>query len=191
MHPQDTIPLGFCQCGCGERTTVPTKTQASLGRVRGVPMRFIRGHGKRAVPHWIEDPQTHCWIWQMKSRVNGYGQVNIGNTTSTTAHRWVYEQLRGSIPKDRVLDHLCRVRLCVNPDHMEIVTIAENNRRGLNAHLTLEQVAAILALKGTATIREIAAQFGIDSSVISRIHNGLTWHDPSVPTRTGLRTDNG
>lgn len=46
------------------------------------------------------------------------------------AHRAAYEALRGPIPEDRVLDHLCRVRRCYNPWHLEIVTIGENVRRG-------------------------------------------------------------
>ena len=48
------------------------------------------------------------------------------------AHRWAWEQVRGQIPKGLVVDHLCRVRWCCNPDHMELVTNRENILRGIS-----------------------------------------------------------
>lgn len=51
------------------------------------------------------------------------------------AHRFVYEQIRGPIPDGMDIDHLCRVRNCVNPDHMEPVTRRENTLRGLKGRL--------------------------------------------------------
>ena len=48
------------------------------------------------------------------------------------AHRWAWEQAKGPIPKGLVVDHLCRVRWCCNPDHMELVTNRENILRGIS-----------------------------------------------------------
>lgn len=60
----------------------------------------------------------------------GYGQVNTTRRTSPMrSHRVVYEHLIGPIPDDMVIDHLCRVKCCVNPAHLEVVTQAENCRR--------------------------------------------------------------
>lgn len=70
-----------------------------------------------------------CWLWQAGISGNtGYGNIWwLGRTQS--AHRVAYTLLRGSIPPELTIDHLCRVRHCVNPDHLELVTQAENNRR--------------------------------------------------------------
>lgn len=68
-----------------------------------------------------------CWLWSGRL-VHGYGQVAVGQTTKR-AHRYVYEALLGPIPDGLTLDHLCRVRNCVNPDHLEPVTQRENLMR--------------------------------------------------------------
>lgn len=50
MQPHDTtqdIPYGYCKCGCGQKTTIPTKTSRKLGRIKGQPMHYIRGHSGR------------------------------------------------------------------------------------------------------------------------------------------------
>ena len=75
-----------------------------------------------------------CWLWTGSIRSDGYGVTGIMGPPRL-AHRLVYELERGDIPPGMVLDHLCRVRCCVNPDHLEVVTIAENTRRGMGAEL--------------------------------------------------------
>lgn len=77
------------------------------------------------------DPETGCWLWTGALTVDGYGQVPWppGSRKMHRAHRLVWTLLSGSIPDGMVLDHLCRVRHCVNPDHMEVVTQSENARR--------------------------------------------------------------
>lgn len=61
-----------------------------------------------------------CWEWQ-GCTTGGYGSLTIRNRTAT-AHRWAWTLLVGPIPDGIQLDHLCRVRHCVNPDHLELVT---------------------------------------------------------------------
>jgi hypothetical protein len=73
---------------------------------------------------------TGCWLWTASCRQNGYGQVYFRGTM-TEAHRAVWTLHRGSVPIGMQLDHLCRVRSCVNPDHLEVVTGRENTYRSL------------------------------------------------------------
>lgn len=70
-----------------------------------------------------------CWLWTGTTTKAGYGQVRR-NGKAIYAHRAVYEALVGPIPEGLQIDHLCRVRNCVNPLHLEPVTQRENLLRG-------------------------------------------------------------
>lgn len=74
---------------------------------------------------------TPCWITTYKPTPKGYVQVH-GVGVTLLAHRVMYEHLVGPIPIGLDLDHLCRVRHCVNPTHLEPVTNGENMRRGFH-----------------------------------------------------------
>lgn len=80
---------------------------------------------------WAKVEQTDtCWLWTAATR-SGYGKFNAGGRVYVTAHRWSYEQLHGAVPVGLVLDHLCRVKNCVRPSHLEAVTQAENLARSI------------------------------------------------------------
>jgi hypothetical protein len=74
------------------------------------------------------DRSGSCWIWTASITSEGYGQLGIGNRV-LRAHRVSYETFVGPIPEGMTVDHLCRVRSCVKVEHLELVTVAENNRR--------------------------------------------------------------
>lgn len=75
-----------------------------------------------------QDP-LGCWLWAGEKNSDGYGQIRIAGKT-LKAHRVAWELMRGPIPSGLQLDHLCRVRSCVNPEHLEPVTQLVNVRRG-------------------------------------------------------------
>lgn len=127
---------GLCGCGCGQRTPIAKRNRRELGHVKGQPTPFVPCHSaatsaSRPLPYTVEDRgySTSCWIFGQHIAATGYGQVSIGGQLRL-AHRVFYERAHGPIPDGLTVDHLCRVRACVNPDHMEIVTRAENLRRG-------------------------------------------------------------
>jgi hypothetical protein len=83
----------------------------------------------RLEAHSTPEPNTGCVLWFGGGAPNGYGHIGIKKKTRL-AHRVSYELARGPIPHGLQLDHLCRVRCCINPDHLEPVTPRENVRRG-------------------------------------------------------------
>jgi hypothetical protein len=124
-----------------------------------------------------------CWVWQ-GSLMRGYGHIRVGTNKTNDwvkAHRAVYELLVGPIPEGFSIDHLCRNRACVNPAHLEPVTVAENNRRQEVRHgeahpkskLTVEVVRQIRASSLPHT--HLAVQFGVDPKTIARVRSGATW----------------
>ena len=79
---------------------------------------------------WTKVNKTNtCWLWKGSLKKYGYGQY-YARTKKFRAHRYIWERLNGPIPKGLQLDHLCRVRHCVNPKHLDIVTNRENALRG-------------------------------------------------------------
>jgi hypothetical protein len=84
-----------------------------------------------------------------------------------------YEHHVGPIPDGLVIDHLCRVHNCVNPEHLEPVTPAENTRRGHLAKLTHDQVQEIL--RSDAPSRVLMYQYGVSRATIQSIRRGTTW----------------
>lgn len=71
---------------------------------------------------------TGCWLWKGALSA-GYGTVGIAPQISRSAHRLAYIAFVGPIPKGLEIDHLCGIPSCINPEHLEPVTRAENCRR--------------------------------------------------------------
>jgi hypothetical protein len=181
------IPMGFCQCGCGERTKIAKYNDAYHGYVRGKPLRFLRHHCSRGDSPFYKIDENGCWIWQ-RSFIGktGYGQISR-NDTPMGAHKFFYEEKHGPVPKGMTLDHLCRVRACCNPDHLEPVTRGENVRRGHpfwnRGKLTIQKADEIRAMfpptltrkeRGALTI-EVGKKYGISSTHVYGIIAGKVW----------------
>lgn len=83
---------------------------------------FTPGPDAPKVLDRYETDEAGCWIWRgYTDPTNGYGSHG-----DSYAHRTFYEKFKGEIPAGLTIDHLCRVRNCVNPDHLEAVTLREN-----------------------------------------------------------------
>lgn len=133
VHKVNNVPLanpsGICMCGCGEPAPIARMTYASKGIVAGQPQMFIKGHEHRHIgPKWEVDPVTNCWLWLLGLDDKGYAMSERDGKTCR-GHTVNYEAKYGPVPEGLELDHLCRVRRCVNPDHVEPVTHAENMLR--------------------------------------------------------------
>ncbi len=126
--------LGTCSIdGCGKPNFARKWCSKHWNRWRrhGDPLTIkTRAYTVEEKFQFFVQPTGFCWEWVGSLNPGGYGNIKIGGKT-ISAHRWVYETLVGPIPEGLDLDHLCRVRHCVNPDHLEPVTRAENLRRGV------------------------------------------------------------
>lgn len=72
-----------------------------------------------------------CWVWKGALSSAGYGRITVAGVLMY-AHRFGYELLVGKIPPGHEIDHLCRRRNCVNPNHLEAVTPGLNRLRGIS-----------------------------------------------------------
>ena len=140
----------------------------------GRPLRYISGHQRRKSPiEYIEQDcgfTTPCWVWQRATSSNGYGR-GYANGITCQAHRMVYERMIGSIPDGLDLDHLCRNRACVNPEHLEPVTRLVNVARGTNPVLTmgLAEVIRTRYAGGGCSQRQLAAEYGVCHATIGGV----------------------
>ncbi len=102
-----------------------------------------------------------CWIWTASVDPGGYARIGYKHSRAMMAHRASYQEFVGPIPEGMTLDHLCHVRRCINPAHLEVVTQAENNRRALVRAREIGRVAPLV--HGTlAMYRSVTAKCRCD-----------------------------
>lgn len=177
------VPYGYCCCGCGERTGIRPDHDRGAGYVAGEPAPWKRAHYRRIDPltsYVVEDRGyvTSCWTWQRSCNDKGYGLI-YWRKKRGYAHRWFYERRHGPIGTTD-LDHLCRVRNCVNPDHLQPVTHAENMQRAKPTKLTMAKAREIRRRRREGTTHlAIAREFGISKGYVWKIIEERTWKDPT------------
>lgn len=132
---------------------------------------------------YLIDAATGCWNWTGAVNQDGYAQETIRSSrtrsglSSVKVHRRIYEELVGPIAEGLVIDHKCRNARCVNPEHLEPVTNAENVRRGKSTKLSVEQVREIRSEYSAGNISQasLANRYRVSESMIRLIVRGKWW----------------
>ena len=123
----------------------------------------------------IELRDNGCWEWLGTRTAQGYTSLSF-HGVSRTAHSWAWRAFHGAIPEGMEVDHLCRNRACVNPEHLEPVTTGENVRRGYRVKLSVEKVAEIKNLFSAGnSVTELAKLFFVSHSLVSMVIKGKRW----------------
>lgn len=128
---------------------------------------------------YLPEPNSGCWLWMgCYSKDSDYGYVRGSDGKMTQSHRAVYAAHKGLIPEGAHLDHKCRNHACVNPDHLEPMTCADNLRRGDNTVLNYADVAAIRsrAVSGEQQ-RALASEYMVSESQVSMVVNHKRWKE--------------
>lgn len=201
MPSHGTIPRACHQCGAiflapahdVARGYGKFCSRACYGAAKAVPLRPV------AERFWQKVNKTEaCWLWTGKTNGRkGYGQIGIGSKPAGTmahayVHRVSWELHYGAIPDGLVVMHTCDVPLCVRPDHLELGTVADNNRdmfakgRGKpgctrgeaqsNSKLTVEIVQQIrVDFAAGVPQRELGRRYGVQPAAISKVVTGRSW----------------
>lgn len=124
--------------------------------------------------HVDRDPETLCWNWTGYIGSWGYGRVTIDNVLHK-AHRAAFLMFCGEIPEGSVVRHECDNPACVNPSHLRLGTVSDNNqdrakRDRSHAKLNAAEVRAVRRARGTC--RAIGRRFGVCASTVSLIKRG-------------------
>lgn len=117
---------------------------------------------------------NECWPWTGSLAKSGYGAFTWETGLVVTAPRAVWTLIYGDIPDGMLMLHSCDNRPCVNPSHLRPGTQAENlqDRQDRKRHwrkIPPEAIPWIIALKGKATLKELAAPFGVAIQTIHKI----------------------
>ena len=185
MSDPSVVP-GYCRCGCGSWVGFWESTDRSQGYIKGEPKQFVHGHnakleGNLRPNYAMEDRgfDTPCWVWQKSKKASGHGQVGV-NRRPVLAHRHYYEREKGPIPEGMRIAHLCGVRACVNPAHLEVVSVKESVRRSASTKLSKSQVENIRREASDTGYYEklrIARKYGISHHQVYAILQGSSWAD--------------
>jgi hypothetical protein len=182
-QPIGPNPTGLCMCGCGRAAPIADRNRPEQGHVKGQPTYFLRGHTPQQ--RRLSDPtrrylvedcgyETACWMWQGPTS-QGYARVGIDGSRKLV-HRLEWEKRHGAVPDGMQLHHLCEIKRCVNPDHLQLMTAAEHTRIGPLTKLTPDDVQEIrrLLAEGSSN-RQVARMYGLDRSTVSNIRTRKLW----------------
>jgi hypothetical protein len=160
-----------CACGCGFPIPFFDK--------RKRPVRFRYGHSKNTFKlRWFDKIfiTPKCWFWLGAKSTAGYGSFLLRGKWHLT-HRFMYEQKYGDIPKGLCACHKCDTPWCVNPDHIFIGTIGDNNRdRFLKRGKKLNfKIAKIIRDTENPGYIELAKKYHVHKDSIRNVLKNITW----------------
>ncbi len=143
---------------------------------------------------YFTEPNSGCWLWSDAGDKNGYGRIQIGKGNTLKAHRISHLLFNGPVPNDLLIIHNCDTPPCVNPKHLRLGTIADNNKDmmsrgryvcGGKPHPGEKNGRAKLTEKDVNQIRfdylmskkmtVMAQKYGVHVSVIDRICHNRSW----------------
>jgi hypothetical protein len=141
---------------------------------------------KQKARFWAKVNKTDsCWLWTGTGDSKGYGQVRINNI-NYQSHRVLWLLAGNTIPEGHVIRHKCRLKNCVNPEHLETGTQAENmadmirdgtsNRGSKNPNTKLTEAQVREIRNSDKTQWELAQIYNVKQSAISNIKNRKTWY---------------
>lgn len=134
----------------------------------------------------IPEPNSGCWLWLGAIFIkSGYARLPRPRLGTSTASRAMWCAVCGPIPRDLFVCHRCDVRSCVNPDHLFLGTPADNTADMVakgrhafgerNSKVVLTAERAVLIRHAPGKVREVAKEFGVSKSLVSRIRRGEAW----------------
>lgn len=191
-----TIPVGLCQCGCGQRTKIAKNTYTARGEIAGLPRKYAPGHRSSLIDNpdrfWARvavASEHECWMWTGRIRDNGYGIITSRGRRPYYTHRVAYSHAFGVIPAGLSVCHRCDNRACCNPLHLFLGTQNDNVQDCVQKHrtatgakngqskLTAQQVNEIRRrfASGGITKKSLALEYGVGQMAIGRIIRGERW----------------
>lgn len=136
---------------------------------------------------WVKVNKTDtCWLWTAGCNAKGYGKFALKSRVMVLSHRVAWLLAGNTIPEGHVIRHKCRSTHCVNPEHLETGTQADNmadmirdgtstrGSKNISCKLTEDQVRMIKA-RNTENQTKLAEEFGVGKTTIHYIVTGRTW----------------
>lgn len=136
---------------------------------------------------FIIDPMTNCWNWIAGKNKKGYGKFSF--TSGQLAHRFSYQYFIGPIPQDYEINHKCRTKSCVNPEHLEALTSEEHHNK--DKDLTIAACKKFSKKLGKARRRNCLPEgvfFGVKRKGQSRTIYSKIYVSPNKTVYLGART---
>src|SRR5215510_8093724 len=131
---------------------------------------------------WFVD-DTGCWVWHKEPSNRGYAVAYLPvHKDKVYVYTTNYIMKYGPPPKGHQLDHTCKNRRCVNPDHLEAVPQVENLRRGYRTRHSMEIARKVRAEYPEASkvrggVKRLGMKYGMDRTVVGQIVRNEIWKE--------------